>query len=773
MKKYLVYCICAAVMTLLGGCSVQKKCPVDHVDLGVLLSRMTNMNTFAEAPLGDSFLESSYDRSGGNIDWVTYDRTQPNGRITVFEAEGPGYVSRFWIASFYAKKWFFFFDGEAEPRLVLDKDDLFGGKFPFTSPLAGQSGGGRYCLLPIPFSKSLRIEMQPTSIKPTHRNYFQVNYTRLDLRPEQVESFPKELSAAQSNRVISVNNTQLAERAAYADLISKSLADTQPQTISPQGEITLWEDADEGLLESFCIKINHPGAADVMTKELLRRLRIQLFWDGASQPSVDVPLGDFFCNPFYYRSFSSMPLAQIDGTFVSRFPMPYKKGARCVLVNTSSEPIVVSIGTQGNRESTGGLSRRFHAVWRAQKTSGAPFQMMKTTGSGHYVGCFLSAIGQDGSWTILEGDEYLRPDPETQPPQLGTGLEDYFNGAYYYTSLFDLPLHGLIEKGAMRTDQYRLHMLDTVPFQNEFEAGIEFGDQNRAKGYMSSVIYWYADQAAAVPFSEVQSSLLARPGDRFELHGLMAPFFLLEREGLFADAAQRMDYFAARHHKQPWSDLLRVRAVGYRVKKEGFDAVKPEYEKFAGSTYAPAARAAADHLWLQQSQTNALLGIHALGAYQLKMDGKLVAQGQGKGHGELVVHRVPVTEGDHQWQVDLTPTSQGSFFALTLRTARGDITSAGDWNMVNVEPYPGRKPPEKFEGNKVLPNMTLWSFAPSAYVGMQSPAAGIQLWAFWDSKPLVKRVRLEKSWALDLSSSASMAVEQERSEDELRAHAID
>ena len=98
---------------------------------------MTNLNTFAEAPLGDSFLESSYDRTGGNQDWATYKATQPNGRIKIFEAEGPGYISRFWIASFQAERWLFFFDGEDEPRMDLAKDDIFGEKFPFVPPLAG------------------------------------------------------------------------------------------------------------------------------------------------------------------------------------------------------------------------------------------------------------------------------------------------------------------------------------------------------------------------------------------------------------------------------------------------------------------------------------------------------------------------------------------------------------------------------------------------------------------------------------------------------------
>ena len=84
---------------------------------------------------------------------------------------------------------------------------------------------------------------------------------------------------------------------------------------------------------------------------------------------------------------------------------------------------------------------------------------------------------------------------------------------------------------------------------------------------------------------------------------------------------------------------------------------------------------------------------------------------------------------------------------------------------------PGRTPPDQFAGRQVLPNMTVWAFEPNPYVGMQSPAAGIRLWSFWGSRPVVQRVRLEKKWNFrELNQSADR--EQERSEEELKANAI-
>lgn len=755
------------------GCSPrQEKCPVDRVDLEVLLSRMTNLHTFAEVPLGNSVLESSYDRSGGNQDWAIYTTAQPNGRVKVFEAEGPGYLSRIWVASFAAKNWLFFFDGEDAPRLSLTQEELFGGQLPFSPPLAGMSGGGRYSLVPIPFSKSLRIEIEPTNLKPANRNYFQINYTKLNLKPAAVESFPRELSVAESNLVVNVNTALGNNDETLKSIVEEALGASASKPLAPGESLAFWQDDGAGLLTSFCIRIDDPSPSGAMSADLLRSLRLQMFWDGAAEPSVDVPLGDFFCNPYYFRSYTSLPLGLVDGTFVCRFPMPYKRGARCVLKNTSAIPVSISAGALGNRDGSDGLHRKFHAVWRASKTSGRPMPIMEASGSGHYVGCFLSAIGQDGSWTILEGDEYLRPDPDMQPPQLGTGLEDYFNGAYYYTSLFDLPFHGLIEKGAMRTDQYRLHMLEAVSFNKSFEAGIEFGDRNRAKGYMSSVAYWYADKVAAVPLSSSYSHLLGRPGDRFELPGLMSQFFLLERGGLHTDAAERMEFFAQRYRSQTWCDLLKVRAVGYREKGEGFGAVKADYEALSKSSFAPAAQAAANQLWLQEDSTHALLGIHALGKYSLKLDGRVVAQGEGQG--ALKVHRVQLEKGTHVWESDLVPTRQGSFFSICLRSTEGDSTSAGDWEIVEQVPYPGKKIPDKYTGRQALPNMVVWAFEPNAYVDMQSPVIGIVLWSPYEPTPLAKRVKLRKEFVFGMGDVGPLPNEEkERSATELRAHAID
>jgi len=772
--RFVAVCIVLILSMLMGGCSKGVITTPTAASLSSLVERMTNLAAFAEVPLGQSYLVSSYDRRGGNQDWAVWTKGDSNGRVTLLDVDGPGYISRMWIASFYVNRWFIYFDNEESPRLTLTNKELFGEKFPFSSPLAGKSGGGKYSLIPLPFAKHIRIEVEPTKLDPSKRNYFQINYTLLSKENSVCESWPKVLSSENSNTINRTCSVLLDKKNSLLAVGDDCLKSVTEKTVSAHSGLEFYNRRGKGRLDSFAVRIVAPVGGELMQHEILRKLRIRMYWDGAKNPSVDVPLGDFFCNPLYPRSFSSYVLGNIDGMYICRLPMAYKKGARCILLNDGNMDVRVLVGANSSDILDSRSRLRFHAKWSASTTSGRPFTMLKCSGSGHYIGCFLTSIGQDGSWNILEGDEYIIPNGDRSIGQYGTGLEDYFSGAYYYTSLFDLPYHGLIEKGAMRTDQYRFHALDAVAFEDGLEMGIEFGDQNRAQGYMSSVVYWYANKIQDVTISGYEQSLLSRPKDRFEVAGLMSQLFSLERESLWSDAADRCEFFATRYSRYPWADVLKLRALGYRKKIDGFEAVKSEYEKLANSKFAPTSRQAKDILWASERDNHALLGMHMRGKYKVWIDGIEIAEGNSKA--VLDVRRLKLPPGKHTWEVDFAPTMQGSLISMCLRTKWGDITSAGEWEIMEAEPIKGRKVPESFKGGQVLPNMTVWQFEPNSYVNMQSRAQGVSIWSFWDGRPKVKRVRLRQTWTNGPSSIASApetGKAPERTDDELKAHTIE
>jgi Protein of unknown function (DUF2961) len=64
-----------------------------------------------------------------------------------------------------------------------------------------------------------------------------------------------------------------------------------------------------------------------------RRLILRVYWDGEDTPSIETPIGDFFCNGWCERrNISSLPIAvNPAGGFNSYWEMPFRKSARITL----------------------------------------------------------------------------------------------------------------------------------------------------------------------------------------------------------------------------------------------------------------------------------------------------------------------------------------------------------------------------------------------------------------------------------------------------------
>ena len=66
--------------------------------------------------------------------------------------------------------------------------------------------------------------------------------------------------------------------------------------------------------------------------QVLRKVVLRAYWDGEAQPSVEVPVGDFFGMGFgETRNYAALPLAMgpEDGRGMAcYFPMPFANGAR-------------------------------------------------------------------------------------------------------------------------------------------------------------------------------------------------------------------------------------------------------------------------------------------------------------------------------------------------------------------------------------------------------------------------------------------------------------
>ena len=252
-----------------------------------------------------------------------------------------------------------------------------------------------------------------------------------------------------------------------------------------------------------------------------------MFWDGEEQPSVLVPVGDFFgAGHARTANFASLPIQMSpqDGkAFNSFFHMPFSNGARIEVMSELDESRVFFyyyVDYEELDELEDGLGR-FHALWRRENPCDGVEQgeqtneefefggthiggegnyvILEAEGQGHYVGCFLYVhnLRQTQQWNWYgEGDDMIFVDGETWPPSLhGTGTEDYFNTAWCPREAYAAPYHGIVfpggENWSGQVTLYRFHVEDPVPFQRSIRVTIEHGHANKRRDDYASVAYWY------------------------------------------------------------------------------------------------------------------------------------------------------------------------------------------------------------------------------------------------------------------------------------------
>lgn len=228
----------------------------------------------------------------------------------------------------------------------------------------------------------------------------------------------------------------------------------------------------------------------------LRRISVEMYWDGETNPSVRAPLGDFFGDGFDKPHYASLVMGVTSGGFFTYLPMPFAHHARIVARNGTGRAIDAFYFNADVElpESLPGPLATFHAWWhRDPRTTGKePHLVLDAHGSGHFVGMSLNAESFDGGLGFLEGDERFFIDGSFRGQ--GTGTEDYFNAGWYFDQgTFAAPFHGLVVKDTERgrIAAYRWHLPDPVPFQDSIRVDIEHGHANSEVADYATMAYWY------------------------------------------------------------------------------------------------------------------------------------------------------------------------------------------------------------------------------------------------------------------------------------------
>jgi hypothetical protein len=197
------------------------------------------------------------------------------------------------------------------------------------------------------------------------------------------------------------------------------------------------------------------------------------------------------------------------GGFYNYFPMPFADGVR-IEVENMHDKVIPYVFLNANYQALETLpedAARFHCLYNAGTNPGTkPTTILKTTGKGHYVGCCISMQGKEKNYlSFLEAPEYfyIDTDDRTSPTFTGTGMEDYFNGGWYFRGgEFTGPYHGVPIKDALRSmiTMYRFQDQDAICFKKNIETAFITPRSSASPFKFSSTAYWYQDKAAKLAF---------------------------------------------------------------------------------------------------------------------------------------------------------------------------------------------------------------------------------------------------------------------------------
>lgn len=266
--------------------------------------------------------------------------------------------------------------------------------------------------------------------------------------------------------------------------------------------------------------IDGPGAITQIWMTITgvwRHSIMRIYWDNQENPSVEVPVGDFFCNGWNkYARVNSLPICVNPGSaFNSYFIMPFRKHCKITIENLDNVDISLYYQINYTLTEVDDDAAYFHAQFR--RVNPVPYKQVFTLldgveGKGHYVGTYMAwGVNNNRWWGEGEIKFYIDDDKEF-PTICGTGTEDYFCGSYNFenqeTHRYDeycSPYAGLCQVirpdglylSQQRFGMYRFHITDPIRFEKSLRVTIQDLGWRKDFKYLAQqsdiacVTYWY------------------------------------------------------------------------------------------------------------------------------------------------------------------------------------------------------------------------------------------------------------------------------------------
>jgi hypothetical protein len=229
-----------------------------------------------------------------------------------------------------------------------------------------------------------------------------------------------------------------------------------------------------------------------------RHVILRMYWDNQDQPSVEVPLGDFFAVGWGgfawsgHAQISSLPVCVNPGSALNCFwEMPFRGRCRMTIENISTGDTRIYYQVNYELGEVGDDAAYFHAQFR--RSNPLPYKQVHSildgvVGQGHYIGTYVAWGANTNSWWG-EGELKFYLDGDDEWPTIAsTGTEDYFLGSYNFWvngryQTFSTPYSGLaqviIPDGTdprltqSRFGMYRWHLTDPIRFSTDLRVTMQ------------------------------------------------------------------------------------------------------------------------------------------------------------------------------------------------------------------------------------------------------------------------------------------------------------
>lgn len=232
--------------------------------------------------------------------------------------------------------------------------------------------------------------------------------------------------------------------------------------------------------------IRHIWMTMDLSPKMLRGCVIRAYWDGADQPAIECPVGDFFgiAHGRTNHFFNALQAMQEGVGLNSYFQMPFAKHAKITFTNETPDTMGslyysadYTIGDQITDDTL-----YFHCAFRREN----PTQMTRDfvilptrRGRGRFLGCVIGARNKSPQWWG-EGEFKVYLDGDTDLPTIcGTGTEDYLGSAWgvgeHYSFYSGAPYIACDPNSKWQTlaSFYRFHIADPIFFAQDIRVDMQ------------------------------------------------------------------------------------------------------------------------------------------------------------------------------------------------------------------------------------------------------------------------------------------------------------